>query len=109
MVLDAILNAYSFLVAGLFVPTLGAYFWRRSTSRGAFWGMLAGGGTTLVLLVTGFPPPLGLDPSFWGILVSALVFVPVSLISPEGEGSGRWKEELAAPALSGAGRTRADA
>lgn len=89
MVLDAILQAYSFLVAGLFVPTLGAYFWPRATGRGAFWGMVAGGTTTLVLLVTGTPPPLGLDPSFWGILVSALFFVPVSLLAPAGgEGPG---------------------
>lgn len=87
MVLDAILQAYAFLVAGLFVPTLGAYFWPRATAKGAFWAMLLGGGATLALLVTGAPSPLGLDPSFWGILVSALVFVPVCLVdeAPEGE------------------------
>jgi len=99
MVLDAILQAYAFLVAGLFVPTLGAFFWKRSTARGAFWGMLAGGGTTLALLISGVPSPLGLDPSFWGILVSAGVFVPLSLLGSEarvrphadhhGEGGGR--------------------
>jgi solute:Na+ symporter, SSS family len=83
MVLDAILKAYSFLVAGLFVPTLGAYFWERSTSVAAFWAMICGGGTTLGLLVSRAAPPLGLDPSFWGILVSALVFVPVSLLGSE--------------------------
>ncbi|MCG6956843.1 MAG: sodium:solute symporter family protein [Gemmatimonadetes bacterium] len=83
MVLDAILKAYSFLVSGLFVPTLGAYFWRRSTGGGAFWGMISGGGTTLALLIAGATPPLGLDPSFWGILVSALVFVPVSLLQSD--------------------------
>ena len=81
-VLDAILQAYAFLVAGLFVPTLGAFFWKRATASAAFWGMLAGGGTTLALLVTGAPSPLGLDPSFWGILVSAVVFVPLSLMTP---------------------------
>ena len=81
MVLDAILQAYAFLVSGLFVPTLGAYFWAGSTPRGAFWGMIAGGNTTLVLLVSGLPSPLGLDASFWGILVSALFFIPISLVS----------------------------
>ncbi|MGD8321334.1 MAG: sodium:solute symporter family protein [Gemmatimonadota bacterium] len=86
MVLDAILQAYSFLVAGLFIPTLGAYFWPRATARGAFWGMITGGSTTLGLLVAGTPPPLGLDDSFWGILVSALVFVPVSLLDTEAVG-----------------------
>ncbi len=83
MVLDAILQAYAFLVAGLFVPTLGAYFWKRSTPTAAFWAMICGGGTTLALLVGGTPSPMGLDPSFWGILVSALVFVPVSLLGSE--------------------------
>jgi len=81
MVLDAILQAYAFLVSGLFVPTLGAYFWPRASGRGAFWGMVAGGTTTLGLLVSGTPSPLGLDPSFWGISLSALVFVPISLLS----------------------------
>ncbi len=82
MVLDAILQAYSFLVAGLFVPTLGAYFWDRASPRGAFWAMVIGGGTTLGLLVTGTTPPLGLDPSFWGILVSTVIFIPLSLLDP---------------------------
>jgi len=87
-VLDAILYAYSFMVSGLFIPTLGAYFWRRSSSTGALWGMLSGGGLTLSLL-TGLwrmPPPLhglGLDPSAWGIAVSALVFVSLSLLRPD--------------------------
>lgn len=81
MVLDAILQAYAFLVSGLFVPTLGAYFWSRSTPQGAFWGMIAGGSTTLILLLTGLSSPLGLDPSFWGILVSAAFFIPISLAS----------------------------
>lgn len=81
MVLDAILQAYAFLVAGLFVPTLGAYFWKRSSATGAFWAMIAGGGTTLVLLLGGVPSPAGLDPGFWGIVVSASVFVPLSLRS----------------------------
>jgi hypothetical protein len=48
--------------------------------------MITGGSTTLGLLVAGTPPPLGLDDSFWGILVSALVFVPVSLLDTEAVG-----------------------
>lgn len=90
MVLDAILQAYSFLVAGLFVPTLGAYFWRRAGERGAFWAMILGGGTTLVLLISGVSPPLGLDASFWGIVVSAVVFVPVSLLETGPDSAIDW-------------------
>jgi SSS family solute:Na+ symporter len=84
MVLDAILQAYAFLVAGLFIPTLGAYFWPRASGTGAFWGMISGGLTTLALLIGGGGSPLGLDPSFWGILVSAAFFIPISLLAPDG-------------------------
>lgn len=82
-VLDAILHAYSFLVAGLFIPTLGAYFWKGATSKGAFWGMVTGGGLTLVLLVGRWELPWGLDPSFWGILVSGTVFYLTSVLTRE--------------------------
>ncbi len=85
-VLEAILFAYSFMVSGLFVPTLGAYFWKGATAAGAFWGMIAGGTATLLLQlgVAGLPPPLaglGLEPSVYGIGVSAVVFVTVSIFT----------------------------
>lgn len=80
-VLDAILYAYAFMVSGLFVPTVGAYFWKKATSVAAVWAMILGGGTTLVLLFIQDKLPFGLDASFWGILVSAIVFIPVSLMT----------------------------
>lgn len=79
-VLDAILYAYEFLVAGLFVPTLGAYFWPRSGRRGAVAAMIGGGGTTLALLLGGVELPWWLPAGLAGILVSALLFVPISLL-----------------------------
>lgn len=82
-VLDAILYAYAFMVSGLFIPTLGAYFWRRSSSKGAFWGMLSGGTFTLITLVSGVKMPLGLDASFYGIALSAIVFVTFSILFPD--------------------------
>lgn len=81
-VLDGILHAYSFMVSGLTVPTLGAFFWKRSTAPAALAAMLAGGGLTLTILLLGIEPPLDLAPSLYGILLSALVFIPVSLLSP---------------------------
>jgi solute:Na+ symporter, SSS family len=81
-VLDGILHAYAFMVSGLTVPTLGAFFWKRSTSAGALAAMLAGGGLTLTILLADIAPPFGLAASFYGILLSALVFVPVSLGFP---------------------------
>lgn len=82
-VLDAILYAYSFMVSGLFIPTLGAYFWDKASSKGAFWGMLSGGATTLTLIISGVNRIAGLKPTFYGILVSAIVFFTLSLIYPD--------------------------
>lgn len=84
-VLDAILYAYAFMVSGLFVPTLGAFFWRRSSSTGAFWGMLAGGIFTLTMLITGRDMPYGFDPTLYGILLSGVVFVVLSIAVPDRE------------------------
>jgi len=90
-VIEGVFDAYGFLVAGLFVPTLGAFFWRRSTSTGALWGMLAGGGFTQILprLQGHLPPGLesfffgpGLTPVVYGMALSAIVFVAVSLCTP---------------------------
>jgi len=79
-VLELILHAYAFMVAGLFVPTLGAYFWEKSHPSAAMAGMIAGGSTTLALIAAGIKIPGGLDASIAGIAVSALVFIPYSLI-----------------------------
>lgn len=88
MVLDAILYAYSFMVSGLFIPTLGAYYWKRASSVGAFGGMLSGGTLTLLLLtgvvsLPAFLEETGLDPSLYGIILSAVVFISLSLAYPD--------------------------
>jgi len=88
MVLDAILYAYSFMVSGLFVPTLGAYYWKRASSTGALGGMLSGGILTLLLLtkvisLPGVLADIGLDPSFYGIILSAVFFIILSFLYPD--------------------------
>ncbi len=87
-VLSAILYAYAFMVSGLFVPTLGAYFWSRGSSAGALAGMLAGGTTTITLMVLAlaFPDTLGtweLDFSVYGIGASFLCYAAFSLLVPD--------------------------
>jgi len=105
-VLEIILHAYAFMVAGLLVPTLGAYFWKKSDPTAAFVSMIGGGILTLILIAltsgelfglkllnilngcsltiveisVNFKLWFGLDPSFFGICFSALLFVPISLI-----------------------------
>lgn len=46
-VLDLMLYSYAFMVSGLFVPVVGALYWKRASSAGALWAMIAGGSTTL--------------------------------------------------------------
>ncbi len=82
-VLDVIFYAYAFMVSGLFAPTLGAFFWPKGTSQGAFWGMLAGGFLYLMFVILGFDTFMKLDVTFYGILLSGLVFVVMSLLFPE--------------------------
>jgi len=87
-VLNAILYAYAFMVSGLFVPTLGAYFWKRSSSVGAISAMLTGGILTLLLLtkIIALPEMMAkfkLDASVYGIFFSAVTFVCVSTLWPD--------------------------
>lgn len=82
-VLDVILYAYAFMVSGLFIPTIGAYFWKRGSSAGALAGMI-GGGTLTLLLMTKIVtyPKWGLDLSIYGIVFSSLLYVCILLWVP---------------------------
>lgn len=84
-VLELMLYSYAFMVSGLFVPVLGALFWKKSHPIAAFWSMLLGGTTTISLILTKNQLPLGiqlpqhLDANAYGISVSLLVFVTLSI------------------------------
>jgi SSS family solute:Na+ symporter len=79
-VIDSILLAYSFMVAGLFFPTLAALFWRRASGIAAFWSIVLGGGTTVALTV--FDMTDRLDPVFYGVSISGIVLVLLTLWFP---------------------------
>ncbi len=90
-VIEGVFDAYGFLVAGLFVPTLGAFFWKRSTSAGALSGMLTGGIFTQILPRLQGHLPASLETFFfesgftavvYGMAASAIVFIVVSLLTP---------------------------
>lgn len=81
-VLELMLLSYAFMVSGLLVPILGALYWKEGTPLAAFWAMLAGGGTTVVMVLTNVALPFGLDANIAGILFSALVFVMISKWKP---------------------------
>lgn len=81
-VLELMLYSYAFMVSGLFIPVLGAFYWKRGSTIGAFWGMLVGGGTTLTLTILGVNLPFNLDPNIFGITASLVVFIILSYLFP---------------------------
>lgn len=78
-VLEIILHAYTFMVAGLLVPTIGVFYLKRGGPRAAMGSMLVGGGLALTLIIGGWELPWGLEPSAPGILASLLAYL---LLSP---------------------------
>ncbi len=74
-VLELMLYSYAFMVSGLFVPILGTMFLKNPSSKAALYSMLIGGGTTLFLILSEIQLPLGLDANFFGITLSATVFI----------------------------------
>lgn len=86
-VLDAILYAYGFMVAGLVMPTLAALFWPRVQAGAAMASMLAGGILAVALMADWLSLPAqitieGLDASIYGLALSALVLLVGTLVSP---------------------------
>ncbi|MFO8235112.1 MAG: sodium:solute symporter family protein [Bacteroidales bacterium] len=81
-VLDLMLYSYAFMVSGLFIPILGALFWKKSSSIAAFWAMLFGGGITLTLTLVETNLPYSLDPNIFGITASLLLFISLSYMFP---------------------------
>ena len=83
-VLELMLYSYAFMVSGLFVPVLGALFWKKSNANAAFWSMLLGGATTISLILSknqlpfGYALPKNLDANIFGISISLLTFILLS-------------------------------
>jgi SSS family solute:Na+ symporter len=80
-VLTLMLDSYAFMVSGLFVPVIGALYWKKSTPSGAMAAMIIGGSTTLGLRYLEINLPYSLDPNLFGITASAIAFVGVSLMT----------------------------
>ncbi|MBU1109868.1 MAG: sodium:solute symporter family protein [Candidatus Riflebacteria bacterium] len=88
MVLDAVLYAYAFMVAGLFIPTLGAFYWPRGSSTGAIASMIGGGTFTLLLQLSVINLPesidkIGIDACFYGIVAATILYISGSLLFPD--------------------------
>lgn len=74
-VLSIVLHSYSFMVSGLLVPTLFAYFSKYTSSRSAMVSMVGGGSLTLFLIFINLNLPFGLDPTIFGISASFALYL----------------------------------
>lgn len=73
-VLDIVLQAYGFMVSGLLVPTLIAYFSKKTDATAAMVSMMGGGGFTLIAILAKISLPMGLDPTVFGLTLSAVLY-----------------------------------
>jgi solute:Na+ symporter, SSS family len=79
-VVGALTVAYDLLSGALFVPIVGALFWRRATTAGALASMSAGSVVVVIFMV--LDGLFANTPIIWGMLASLVVFVVVSLLTP---------------------------
>jgi SSS family solute:Na+ symporter len=79
-VLELMLYSYTFMVSGLFIPVLAVLIKPNNSPRAALGAMIAGGSTSLILIV--FKPvlPFGLAPIVFAILASLVIFLLVSIL-----------------------------
>ncbi|MGH7712065.1 MAG: sodium:solute symporter family protein [Gemmatimonadaceae bacterium] len=76
-----VIYAAKLLVSFLFVPVVFGLNWKRATRSGALAAMVGGLVTCLVWLAQRRPYVLGLDAAEAGVLVSAALFIGVSMIT----------------------------
>jgi SSS family solute:Na+ symporter len=100
-VVGALTVAYDLLSGALFVPIVGALFWRRATTAGALASM--GAGSIVVVIFMVLDGLFANTPIIWGMLVSLVVFVVVSLLTPRpsGERMRRWEQRLTGSGAEG--------
>lgn len=83
-VLELMLYSYAFMVSGLFVPVVMMLFLKAPSPAAALASMAGGGITTLTLILTDLELPLKLDPIFFGISISLILFLLTQGISKNG-------------------------
>ncbi len=80
-VLEIIYHSYSFMVAGLLVPTLIAFIVKKPNSTAALWSMVSGGTIALLIIFMKWQTPYDLHPSAFGIILSAVVYFVISIVT----------------------------
>jgi SSS family solute:Na+ symporter len=94
-VLDALTLAYNILTGAIFVPIMGAFFWKGGTWQGAL-ASIAVSSVAVIgsMIVYGFASNA---PIVLGLAISAVVFVGVSLLTgpPPAEQLEGWRHDAA--------------
>ncbi len=100
-VVGALTVAYDLLSGALFVPIVGALFWRRATAAGALASMAAGSAVVVIFMV--LDGLFANTPIIWGMLASLVVFVVVSLLTPKPseERMRTWEQRLTGSGAEG--------
>lgn len=80
-IINILYIAFTINSAGLFIPTIAALYWRKANSSAAFWSMTLSLITVLVWYLGGtygWAPIFSVDPVWPGLIVSAIIFIPMS-------------------------------
>lgn len=99
-VVQALSLAYALLTGSIFVPIFGAFFWEGATWEGALSSILVSAAVVIVsITVYGFTSNL---PILYGLAVSAVTFLVVSLITgpPDTEKLRKWTQDLDPTSIS---------
>ncbi|MEG1633291.1 MAG: sodium:solute symporter family protein [Oscillospiraceae bacterium] len=87
-IMDILLITFTILSAGLFIPTVAGFLWKRGNSDAAFYSMLV---STIIVIVWylgatfGWGAMFGIDALWPGLLASALIYFPVSLLGKQSD------------------------
>lgn len=95
-VLNALTLAYNILTGAIFIPIMGAFFWKGGTWQGALSSIVISSIAVVVaMIVYGFAAN---SPIIIGLATSAIVFVGVSLMTgpPPAEQLATWRGEASA-------------
>jgi SSS family solute:Na+ symporter len=79
-VLELMLHSYTFMVSGLFIPLVAVLIKPNNSSSAALGAMIAGGSTSLALIIFAPDLPFGLDPIVFGISASLAAFLVISTL-----------------------------
>ena len=87
-IMNILLITFTILSAGLFFPTVMGFVWKKGSANAAFYSMLVSTAVVIFWNVgssAGWGGVFGVDALWPGLIVSALIYFPVSLLGKQSE------------------------